>query len=205
MPALGCICPPEGCGSAASPNASKAGSLAAVGIVWNGEGVGETAKGWSDCDKKPNCKVALAPAPGAGKDGTSALKFHGEGAGWLGGGWNWFGWYPANGGVDISGYKNLTFWLRIDASGETAPELSAITVSLRCSNGGKDSASAALDRYAKEARDGKWHKVSIPIDLLRRGPGKQYDPTTTWEFVIGEWSATPRKFDIYIDDIGFEK
>jgi hypothetical protein len=173
-------------------------------MVWDGDGVGQTAKGWTDCDKKPNCKVALVPAPNTGRNGSTSLKFHGEGAGWIGGGWNWFGWYPPTAGLDISGYKHLTFWMRIDAKGESAPDLSAITVSLRCSNGGKDSASAALDRYAKGAADGEWHKVSVPISALRRGPGKDFDPHTAWEFVVGEWSATPKAFDIYFDEIGFE-
>jgi hypothetical protein len=30
-------------------------------VIWNGDkgGVGSNGKSWADCDKKPDCKVAL--------------------------------------------------------------------------------------------------------------------------------------------------
>jgi hypothetical protein len=38
-----------------------------------------------------------------------------------------------------------------------------------------------------------------------KGAGSEFDPKTAWEFRLSTWSGTPRHFDIYIDDIGFEK
>jgi hypothetical protein len=209
----GCVCPPCAAGAVgaapAAPGAAPAAGTAAPaadGMIWNGDGVGDSAKGWASCDKTPDCKAQLDPAPGQGKDGTTGLKFQGEGPGFLGMGWNWFGWYPENGGTDISGEKNLTFWVRIvAASPDLAPDLGGVSVSLGCSNGKKNSASVAFTAVAKDALDGQWHKVTVPIAELQKGDGKDLDLKTVWEFRIGTWSASPRKFEIYVDDIAFEK
>jgi hypothetical protein len=210
----GCVCPPCAAQAGAAPAASPEGgpapaaatSLAADGMIWNGEGVGESAKGWADCDKKPDCKATLEPTPGAGKDGSTGLKFQGEGAGFVGMGWNWFGWWPETGGTDVSGQKSVSFWIRIvAASPEAAPDLKGTNVSLGCSNGKKNSAAVPLAGYAPDALDGKWHKVSVPLAELQKGDGKELDLKTVWEFRIGTWAASPRKFEIYVDDIAFEK
>lgn len=179
--------------------------MAADGGIWNGEGVGAAAKGWADCDKKPDCKAVLEPTPGVGKDGSVGLKFQGEGAGFVGFGWNWFGWYPENGGTDVSGMKQLSLWVRLQgASPELTPDLSAVTFSIGGSNK-KNSASVALSDYAKGAGDGGWHKVTIPLADLKKGEGKSLDLKSVWEVRIGTWSASPRKFEFYVDDIAFEK
>jgi hypothetical protein len=209
----GCVCPPCAAGAAAAPGAPAAGAaaapaasnMAADGGIWNGDGVGNSAKGWSDCDKKPDCKAVLEVAPGAGKDGTVGIKFQGEGAGFVGMGWNWFGWYPENAGTDVSEQKQLSLWIRlVGASPELTPELSAVTVSIGGSNK-KNSASVPLSDYAKGAADGAWHKVTIPLADLKKGEGKSLDLKSVWELRIGTWSASPRKFEIYVDDIAFEK
>jgi hypothetical protein len=214
----GCVCPP--CAGAQTAGAAPAAAAApsdgtaaaassepgAGGIIWNGEGAGESAKGWADCDKKPDCKAALVAAAGVGKDGTAGLHFHGEGPGFIGMGWNWFGWWPETAGTDVSGYKNLTFWVRIDAkSPDVAPDLGGTSVSLGCSNGKKSSASLPFNKYAKDVLDGKWHKVSVPMAELMKGEGASFDPKTAWEFRVSTWAASPRLFDIYVDDIAFEK
>src|SRR5690606_16407906 len=96
----GCICPPCQCtvtggtmGGDGATNAANTGNGAAVSptgdrhVLWDGDGNGDSAKGWADCDKKPGCKATLAPAPGKGVDDSTALHFHAEGPGWLGMGW----------------------------------------------------------------------------------------------------------------------
>lgn len=212
--ALGCVCPPCAAGAgpagagatpaAANPGGESTAALAGDGMIWNGEGVGNAAKGWASCDKQP-CKSELTAVPGVGKDGTTGLKFVGEGAGFVGVGWNWFGWYPENAGTDVSGHSKLTFWIRFELpSPELAPEPSAVTFSIGGSNK-KNSASAPLSDYDKSAMDGKWHKISVPLADLKKGDGKDLDLKSVWEFRIGTWSAAPRKFEIYVDDIGFEK
>jgi hypothetical protein len=216
----GCLCPP--CPSAPgaavpavepSPAtaASKTPAVAAPAattarlVIWDGdkEGAGQS---WTSCNKKPECKVSLAKAPDAGVDGTTGLKFHGEGPDWIGGGWNWFGWYPETGGTDISPYVNLTFQLRVEAkSPDAAPEPSSVAVSLGCSKGAKTSADAPVQRYVADFADGQWHKVSIPIADLTSGTGAAFDPKTAWEFKLTTWSGPPRDFNVYVDDIAVEK
>ncbi len=214
LPLLGgCVCPPCAAGAAAAPGAAPAAgsdgagsALPEGGMIWNGEGAGAAAKGWADCDKKPDCKATLDPLPGVGKDGSVGLKFVGEGPGFVGFGWNWFGWYPETAGTDISGQKNLTFWVKVvPASADLAPDLAGTTVSLGCSKDKKNSASVPFNEVAKDALDGQWHKVTVPISVLQKGDGKELDLKSVWEFRIGTWAASPRKFEIYVDDIAFEK
>ena len=76
---------------------------------------------------------------------------------------------------------------------------------LGCSKIKKDSATASVERYAKGFEDGKWHKVSIPISTFTKGSGAQFDLQSFWEFRIATWSAAPRHFDLYVDDIAAEK
>jgi hypothetical protein len=209
----GCLRPPSTFG-AASPTPAGDDAIAtpntaappANGVIWNGDSNAQAAKGWADCDKKPDCKAQLEPTPGAGKNGSVGLKFQGEGAGFVGMGWNWFGWYPETGGTNVSAYKNLTFSVRVVAASPTlAPDLAGTSVSLGCSKGKKSSASVAFSNYAKEVLDGRWHKVSVPLTVLQKAEGKELDLTTVWEFRIGTWSGSPRKFEVYVDDIAFEK
>jgi hypothetical protein len=177
-------------------------------VIWDGDGhtVGSGAKSWTDCDKKPDCKVTLNPAKGAGKDGTTGLKLTTVGPGWKGGGWNWFGWWPETAGTDLGAYKNLSFWMRLEAKNpEALPEPGAVTVAVGCSKGKKTSSSVAMDRYGKDLSDGKWHKISIPVAEFSKGSeGAQFDPGTSWEFRVGVWTADPRTFDIDVDDIAAE-
>jgi hypothetical protein len=138
-------------------------------------------------------------------NGSTALKFHAEGPGWLGMGWNLFGWYPETAGVDISPYSHLTFQIRVDAkSADAAPEY--LGLSLGTSNKNKkDSADIAIDKFVKAFADGKWHKVEIPISALKKGAGAAFDLQSFWEFRLHTWTGTPKNFDIYIDDIAAEK
>jgi hypothetical protein len=221
-----CLCPPcpgaggataaaapvtpggMGMGNAATP-APVVGDTVAGGTrlaIWDGDGAGAGAQGWESCDKAPNCVAKVGPEGGTGVNGSNGLKLHGEGPGFIGMGWNLFGWYPETAGVDLSPYTNLTFQIRVEAKSPTdAPEPGAVTVLLGCSKNKNDSASISVERYAKGFTDGKWHKVSIPISAFKKGNGAQFDLQSFWEFRIATWSAAPRHFDIFVDDIAAEK
>jgi hypothetical protein len=176
-------------------------------MIWDGEGAGASSQGWASCDKAPNCKSVLAKDEKGGADGTPGLKFHGEGPGWIGGGWNWFGWYPQNAGIDITPYTHLTFDIRVEPSTtpETAVDPEAVSVALGCSASKEASADASVKRYEKDFADGKWHHVAVPLAALTKGKGAAFDPKSAWEFRIFQWSATPRNFTIYVDRIALEK
>ena len=62
-----------------------------------------------------------------------------------------------------------------------------------------------VEKFAKGFGDGKWHKVAIPVSAFTKGAGAGFDPQSFWEFRIATWSASPRNFDIYVDDIALEK
>lgn len=209
----GCICPPCEAGSPTGGGQATAGGADAASTVspkedryvfWDGEGAGESAKGWADCDKKGDgCKATLVPEPKAGVEDSMGLHFHGEGPGWIGLGWNFIGWWPEDGGVDVSGYEKLTFSIKVEAeSAELAPDLGALNVSLRCSKGKKDSAAVTIKAYAPDLLDGEWHDVAVPLGEFAK---EEFDPGTVWEMSLSTWSAAPKKFDIYVDNIAVEK
>jgi hypothetical protein len=207
----GCLCPPcptaAGGAPATAATAANPAAAAASGsrlVVWDGEGAGVGAQGWDACaDPKVGCSK-VGTAPGAGINGSVAIKLHGDGTGFLGMGWNLFGWYPTNAGIDMTPYSHLTFQIRVDAkSPEVAPDPASVGVLLGCSGNKNDSATVPVERYAKGFGDGKWHKVEIPISAFTKGA--KFDPQSFWEFRIATWSAAPRHFDIYIDDIALEK
>ena len=218
----GCLCPPcPGKGVVAGP-AAVAAAPAATGapaaaagpvatgsklMIWDGDNAGTGAQGWESCDQKPACQVKAAMAPGVGVEGSNGLKFHGEGSGWIGMGWNLFGWYPENAGVDLSPYTHLTFQVKVDmkpaADGSRDPGAAAVL--LGCSRNKFDSTDAPIDKFMKGFADGQWHKVAIPVSHFTKGKGAKFDPTSFWEFRISTWGGTTRTFDIIIDDIAAEK
>jgi hypothetical protein len=218
-----CVCPPcqtpgaapvAGGGATASAKSTSSSSSTATAAagnrlsIWDGDGhsVSSTAKSWADCDKKGECKAAFAPVKGAGHDGTTGLKLTAEGPGWKGGGWNWFGWWPENSGVDLTPYQTVTFWMRVEAkTPEMMPEPGAITVTFRCSKDKKDgdSQSVSMDKFGKELPDGKWHKVTIPMAELQKDKPK-FDLGSAWEMGVGVWTPDPRILAIYVDEIAAE-
>ena len=194
--------------AAAGTNAAPAAPAAAGSrlVLWDGDGAGGGAQGWDACDQKATCKVKVGADSGSGLNGGTALKLHGEGPGYIGMGWNLFGWYPENAGVDMTPYSHLTFQIRVEAkSAEAAPDPGSVGVLLGCSRNKKDSATLPVERYAKGFQDGKWHKVELPISAFTKGGGAQFDLQSFWEFRLATWSGTARNFDIYIDDIVLEK
>lgn len=175
-------------------------------MIWDGDGAGGSADKWESCDQKPSCQSKVTVESGAGTNGSTALKFHGEGTGWIGMGWNLFGWYPENAGYDISQYSHLTFQVRVEGKTPGAPvDPGATAVLLGCSANKFDSADAPLDKFMKGYADGKWHKVMIPVSAFKKGSGAKFDLHSFWEFRISTWSGNSRYFDIYIDDIAAEK
>jgi hypothetical protein len=217
----GCLCPPCPGAAMGAPNTPGAVAMAAPGgaaspaapvaagtklMIWDGDGAGAGAQGWESCDKAPNCVAKMGAAPAAGVNGSTGLKLHGEGPGWIGGGWNLFGWYPENAGLDISPYTHLTFQIRVEAkSPADAPDPASVGILLGCSKNKKDSATLMVERHAKGFADGKWHKVEMPISAFTKGPGAQFDLGSFWEFRISTWSSSPRNFDLFIDEIAAEK
>jgi hypothetical protein len=206
---VGCVCPPcEAPGAAAA----KPIPVLPVGsrlVIWDGEGGGlEGGKSWADCDKKAGpCKSTLASTAKVGKGGSKGLKFHAEGEGWQGGGWNWFGWWPENAGTDIRPYTHLTLWVQVlSKTSETGPEPGSLGFSFGCSAGKKGTATAILSKYEKNLLDGQWHQVTIPLtDLYVGKDGSEFDPGTAWEFRLNHWAGSPRNFDLIMDDIAVEK
>ncbi len=175
--------------------------------IWDGDGAGAAAQGWDGCDKSLGCRSKIGLASEVGVNESHGLKFHGEGPGWLGFGWNVFGWFPANAGLDLTPYSHLTFQIRVEArSPDEAPDPGSLSVGLAASANQSDSASVIVERYAKGFSDGKWHEVAIPIaQFVKGGAGAKFDLGSFWELRLSTWSATSRRFDIYIDDIAVEQ
>jgi hypothetical protein len=213
----GCLCPPcPGKTAAAGPapvegaNASSpAAGPVSVGtrlVIWDGDEVGSGAQSWESCDQAPACKVKVGAESSVGINGSNAIKFHGEGGGWIGIGWNLFGWYPQNAGIDLTPYTHLTFQIRVQGKTPGAPtDPGAAAVLLGCSANKFDSSDAPIEKFVRTYGDGKWHKVSIPITAFTKGAGAKFDLHSFWEFRISTWSGNQRYFDIYIDDIAAEK
>src|SRR5688500_7077901 len=120
--------PPEGAQAPTGGSTDSSGSSAApapageakAGTTRNGDDVSPTAKGWNSCDTQP-CKALLEAAPKVGRNNTIGLEFQAEGSGYVGFGWNWTSWYAA-GATNVTGLKNLRFWLQIiPESKELAP------------------------------------------------------------------------------------
>jgi hypothetical protein len=195
----GCVCPP----CAVAPESIPAGARQ---VLWDGEGTNAGAKGWSDCDQKPACKTSLMSLPGAGREGSTGLKFTAEGSGFAGLGWNLFGWWPPTAGIDISPYDTLTFAIKVEATApELLPELGSLAVGLRCSKGPTNSANVRIEQASKEVLDGQWHVVEMPLADFYAGEGANFDPGTAWEFDVATWAAIPKNFAIYLDDIAVIK
>lgn len=175
--------------------------------IWNGDDVKGTAQGWGDCDAHPQCKVGVTLVEKEGVDGSAALRVRAVGSGWLGGGWNWFGWWPENGGTDLSQFDDVVFTIRAAAKEKKLlPDPGGLTVGLRCSNGKKSSPFVSLGARVKNLSDGKWHRVSVPISEFRKGKeGKAFDLKTVWELNFSAWHENVREFDLFIDDLAVEK
>jgi hypothetical protein len=105
----------------------------------------------------------------------------------------------------LSPYTRLTFQIRVvSTSRDSSPDQAAVTASLRCSNGKKESAPVPVRNYAADFADGRWHRVVIPLADLVQGKGASFDATTAWELDVSHFSSAARDFDLYVDDIAAE-
>jgi hypothetical protein len=201
-------CSPEAVSKPAAARHGEAhtleGATSNAKIVWDGDSVGQGAKGWADCERKPKCSSSLIPDAGNGKDSPTALAWHGEGAGWVGAGWNLFGWWPKDAGLDITDYKTLRMDVRIAAKvGANAAGRRSFSVVLKCSASKEcQSDSADLAEFAKgELLDGKWHQVMVPLSKLTSKAG--FDSSKFWELNFNTWSESAAGFSVYVDNIAF--
>jgi len=173
-------------------------------VIWDGDGEGKGAKGWADCEKKPNCKSTLQPQEGAGLLKSVGLKLRSEGDGWMGGGWNFFGWWPANAGLDISGFHALRFAIRVESKDNSlAPDPATFTLYLKCSSKKEGCQSQTLNiaKYVDgNLFDGAWHLGTFPVaDLTKEG----FDIKSVSELDLSTWSKNRKEFSIDVDDIAF--
>jgi hypothetical protein len=142
--------------------------------------------------------------------GKTFLEYHGQGAAWMGGGWNWHGWKPETAGTDISAYRNFSFRVKVveilksgkpGIGGANRPSDFKVKL-ISSSNKHASSDEASVAKYAPDAFDGEWHEVVIPLaDLIGKS---QFDPHKAWEMGV---SITPEKemrFSIDFDQIGFD-
>jgi len=169
-------------------------------VIWNGDRKADGGKGWANCDTPPECKSDMTLEAGKGFSGSRGLHFQGAGKGYLGAGWNWFGWWPENSGKDLSPYNTLQFEVRVVVSEPNPPpEDLDLLINLVSSTEKKKSAVVKLSEYVDgNLADGKWHLVDIPLDDLYEDG---FDRQKVWEIGVASWSATPRKLDVFIDDI----
>ncbi len=167
-------------------------------VVFDGDQVGENAKGWADPPEKASVAAQDKEVRIAGK---KTVEFHGKGTGWMGCGWNWFGWYPEDAGTDVSHYKNLRFWAKL--TGDKKPVLlSATLVANETDKDKKASEACSLFKYCAGLSDGKWHEIVIPIsDLYVK---KDVNRTKVWEMMLGCWTDDEVNFTLFVDEIAFE-
>ena len=166
-------------------------------IVWNGE---DAAKGggWAAPQKDTNSfKAQTATA----KSGDTALELRLEGGAWMGGGWNWFGWWPEDAGTDTTDHTHLVFWIKQTGNVEN------LTVALTCSSTKNATETVQVATYMKAAdpKNEGWREVAIPLADFKAAADKPFDRKTVWGIDFGSWSQDERAFSLFIDDIGFAK
>jgi hypothetical protein len=196
-----CVRPPP-----YDPSQEASGKVALnsdVTLVWDGDEKGGNAKEWANCNRKP-CASTVKPAPSEGVNGGVGLEWHVEGKDWKGFGWNWHGFWPENGGTDLTTFKNLRFWVRLRADDpKKAPKTQDLTVALASSTKGRLE-TQAVPLEVEGLEDGKWHEVVIPLRELTKGKGKDFDLSKAWELRLGEFSMTERNFTLFVDNVGFD-
>ncbi len=187
--ALGTAC------TAAEPPTSAQVTLSKL-MIWDGERFAPNGKGWTSPDTKLD---TFSVTDKEAHNGKHSIVFHGEGTGYVGGGWNMFGWWPPEAAIDIRHYKNLSFWMKVNAAPGKEP--ADTSIALVCASNRKKSNDVKIADYVKKIDDGKWHEVVIPTkDLLN----KEFDPKTAWELDLTSYSQDARRYDIYFDEIGVD-
>ena len=167
-------------------------------VVWNGESAAE-GHGWTSPQKDANTfKAQTATA----RSGNTALELRLEGGGgeWMGGGWNWHGWWPDDAGNDTTPYSHLVFWVK------QSGDVEGLTVLLNCSGtkNGTEPVPVATYMKAADPKDDGWREVVVPLADFKTAEGKPFDRKTVWGIDFGSWAQNDRAFTLFIDDIGFE-
>ncbi len=177
-----------------------------VTLVWDGDQTGGNAKEWANCNLKDKCQSALRVAPLIGINDSVGLEWQVKGKDWKGFGWNWFGWWPESAGTDVTGFKNLSFFVRLEAQdAKKGPSLGDLKVVLASSTKGRiESAEVPLIGYIDSLADSKWHEIVIPLSEFTKGKGKNFDLTRVWEFRFSEYSMSEEDFKLFVDNIGFD-
>lgn len=199
-----CVKPPPR--TASNGDADRVDVGGDVTLVWDGDEKGGNAKEWANCNLKEACKSTVKAGAGVGVNDSVGLEWHVEGKDWKGFGWNWHGFWPENSGTDISGFKNLTFWIRLRLDDpKNPPDLKDLKVGLAGSTKGKDeTTTVSLVSYVDSLSDQKWHEIVVPLSDLLKENGKNFDLTKAWEFRLGEYSMDHRNYTIFVDNIGFD-
>ncbi len=179
--------PPAACVAASSR------SLHRDLMVWDGA---ELGGGW----RAPG-PPTLVPARAANerRHGHAVVHCHGEGSNFANFGWNWIGWFPSDGGTDVSAMRSLIFAIRIVGD----PVCDSVRVALNTSAGKASSNEVDIVRLVPAVRDGAWHEVEVPLaSLLDASP---FNARKAWELKLLTWSKGTRTVDIYLDEIGFAR
>jgi hypothetical protein len=173
--------------------AAPSGSLHRDLLVWDG---GELGGGW----RAPG-PPTLVPARDAHEQrhGNAVVHGHGEGSNFANFGWNWIGWFPADGGTDLSAMHTLIF--AIGMVGEPAVE--SVRIALVSSSSKATSNEIDLVALASNVLDGAWHELAVPLQDMVDGSG--FIPSKAWAFKVLTWSQGTRTTDIYLDEIGFAR
>ena len=168
-------------------------------VIWDGDTKAD-GKAWTS---PTSDKITLKPNTKENHGGKQSLEFHGEGKDWMGYGWNWFGWWPADAGTDLSSADRVSLWVKVTGDKKPADFNFALI-----SSGGKDKKNTpplAMTKYVKDAKpltDGDWHQVIIPLKDIYADK-TDFDPKLAWEFDIGEFSQDDVNFSIFVDNVQF--
>jgi len=135
------------------------------------------------------------------KSGKTSMELRAECAGWVGGGWNWHGWYPSNAGTDVSAYANLTFWAKLEGD-----HPNSMNVKINTSTGRSTASVSIFDYVVNEGdlTDGEWHEIIIPLADMTEGEGAGFDAKKAWEIGFDSWAPQVRAFSMFVDDVGFD-
>ena len=164
-------------------------------VVWDGDQL-KTGQGWVSPQTSSNY---FRRQPSDTATNQTVLELHAEGALYIGGGWNWRGWWPPTTGTDVTTNRNLAFWMKV--SGSSKPDL--LQVCLASAGATNTSRHVDLAAYAEDVADGQWHEVVIPLQDLA-DPAADFKLAKTWELQLHTWSPTPREFSLLIREIAFD-
>jgi hypothetical protein len=121
-------------------------------------------------------------------------------------GWNFAGYLPGAQVTDIRRYAALVFWIKVDAEAlELAPYPAFVFVGLASSVANKQTRMVPVASCSPGFLDGDWHEVVVPLTELYSAEEDTFDPGRVWEIWLGTSSPTPRRFDVYLDDIAVER